>query len=86
MTVLVQTVPGLTRQQYEDIAGALGDKLMGTPGFQAHYAFESEDGMIVVEIWETASQHDAWFDNNVRPHLPAEATPEKHELANKMTA
>jgi heme-degrading monooxygenase HmoA len=87
MTVLVQTlVPGLTREQYEGIAGALRDKLMGTPGFNAHYAYESEGGMTVVEIWEAATQQDAWFDNNVKPNLPVEATPEKHELANKLTA
>jgi len=87
MTVLVQNlVPGLTREQYEGIAAALGDKLMATPGFNAHYAYESEGGMTVVEIWEEATQHDAWFDNNVRPNLPVDVTPEKHELANKMTA
>lgn len=39
MTVLVQNlVPGLTREQYEGIAAALRDKLMATPGFNAHYA------------------------------------------------
>lgn len=41
--------------------------------------------MTVVEIWEEAAQHDAWFDNNVRPNLPVEITPVKHELANKVT-
>lgn len=42
--------------------------------------------MIVVEIWESAEQHDAWFDNNVRPNLPVEVNPEKHELVNVVTA
>jgi hypothetical protein len=41
--------------------------------------------MTVVEIWEAATQHDAWLDNNVRPNLPVEVTQEKHELANKMS-
>lgn len=87
MTLLVQSlVPGLTRKQYESIAAALADRLMAAPGFNAHYAFESEGGMTVVEIWEAAEQHDAWFDNNVRPNLPVEVTPDKHELVNKMTA
>ncbi|MBJ2120658.1 hypothetical protein I6N91_06645 [Arthrobacter sp. MSA 4-2] len=87
MTVLVQNfVPGLTREQYEGIAAALRDKLIAAPGFNAHYAYESEGGMTVVEIWEAATQHDAWFDNNVRPNLPVEVTQEKHELANNITA
>lgn len=87
MTVLVQNlVPGLTREQYEGIAAALRDKLAATPGFKAHYAYESDDGMTVVEIWEAAAQHDSWFDNNVRPNLPVEITPMKHELVNAVMA
>lgn len=87
MTVLVQNlVPGLTREQYEGIAAALRDKLMASPGFNAHYAYESEGGMTVVEIWDAATQHDDWFDKNVRPNLPVEVTPVKHELANMITA
>ncbi|WP_281356130.1 hypothetical protein [Arthrobacter mobilis] len=41
--------------------------------------------MNVVEIRET-DQHDAWFNDNVRPNLPVEVTPEKNELMNKVTA
>jgi heme-degrading monooxygenase HmoA len=87
MAVLAKsTVTGLTREQYEEIAAVLTDKLRAAPGFLAHYAWESENGMGVVEIWESTEQHDAWFDNNVRPHLPAGADQEKHELVNKVTA
>ena len=87
MTVLVQNlVPGLTREQYEGIAAALRDKLAATPGFKAHYAYESDDGMTGVEIGEAAAQHDSWFDNNVRPNLPVEITPMKHELVNAVMA
>jgi hypothetical protein len=39
--------------------------------------------MRVVEVWESAPLHDDWFNNNVRPHLPTEVNPEKHELANR---
>ncbi|WP_346960312.1 antibiotic biosynthesis monooxygenase [uncultured Arthrobacter sp.] len=87
MSVLVNNiVTGLTREQYAEIAAALSDRLKAAPGFRAHYAWENEGGMTVVEIWDSASQHDDWFDNNVRPHLPMEVTPEKHELVNKVTA
>lgn len=87
MAVLTSSsVTGLTREQYEEIAAVLTDKLKAAPGFIAHYAWESENGMDVVEIWESAEQHDVWFDNNVRPNLPTEVSPKKHELVNKVTA
>lgn len=87
MAVLTKSlVTGMTREQYEGIATVLIDKLKATPGFIAHYAWEHEGGMTVVEIWENGEQHDAWFENNVKPHLSVEVSPEKHELANKVTA
>lgn len=84
--IVQNLVPGLTRERYEGIAAALRDKLKATPGFNAHYAYESEGGMTVVEIWDEAAQHDAWFDNTVKPNLPVEVIPVKYELANKVTA
>lgn len=87
MAVLTNShVTGLTREQYEGIAADLTDKLKAAPGFIAHYAWEQEGGMSVVEIWDSQEQHDAWFDNNVKPNLPVQVIPEKHELANKVTA
>lgn len=86
MAVLTKSlVSGMTREQYEGIAAVLIAKLKAAPGFIAHYAWE-QGGMTVVEIWESAEQHDDWFDNNVKPHLPVEVSPEKHELVNKVTA
>ncbi|MFD1210921.1 antibiotic biosynthesis monooxygenase family protein [Arthrobacter sp. GCM10027362] len=86
MTVLAKTfVPGLTREQYEELGARLTDQVKSTPGFIAHYAWEGDGGMNVVEIWESAEQHDAWFNDTIRPNLPAEATQEKHELINTVT-
>jgi heme-degrading monooxygenase HmoA len=85
-TLTHSMVSGLKREQYDQIAAVLIDKLKATSGFIAHYAWESEGGIHVVEIWDSAEQHDDWFDNNVRPHLPSEVTPQKHELINKVTA
>jgi heme-degrading monooxygenase HmoA len=83
MAVLVTSfVPGLSRQQYEKTPAVLTDRLKAAPGFIAHYAWERGDGMDVVEIWESAEQHDDWFDNTVRPHLSAKVAQEKHDLIN----
>jgi heme-degrading monooxygenase HmoA len=87
MSVLTQTaVTGLTREQYVEIAAAQTGRLKAAPGFIAHYAWENGSGMTVVEIWESAEQHDDWVDHNVRPNLPVEINPEKHELVNMVTA
>ncbi|MEV7649279.1 antibiotic biosynthesis monooxygenase [Arthrobacter sp. NPDC089319] len=87
MVVLTKShVTDLTREQYEGLAAVLTDKLKAAPGFIAHYAWEHEDGMSVVEIWDSDEQHDAWFENNVKPNLPVQVIPEKHELVNKVTA
>jgi heme-degrading monooxygenase HmoA len=87
MAILTNSlVPGLTREQYESIAAKLVDKLKTSPGFIAHYACERENGVNVVEIWESAEQHDAWFNESVRPNLPVDVTPEKNELMNKVVA
>lgn len=86
MAVLVQNlVPGMTREQYEGIASTLIDKIKAVPGFLAHYAYEDDGGITVVEIWEEAAQHDEWFNNYVRPNLTVEVIPVKHELANRVT-
>jgi len=86
MAVLIKTeVTGVSRGKYDELAAVLIDKLKATPGFIAHYAWEHDNTMAVVEIWESADQHDEWFNNNVRPNLPQEVHPEKHELVNKVT-
>ena len=87
MAVLVTSrVPGLSPEQYAELAATLTDKLKAAPGFIAHYAWHSSAGMNVVEVWESTEQHDDWFGNNVRPHLPGTASQEQHELVNQVTA
>jgi hypothetical protein len=44
------------------------------PGW-AHYGFVEDDGITVIEIWESKAQHDKWFDPTVRSLLPPN-TPE----------
>lgn len=80
------TVPGMTREQYEQTAAALTEQLRAAPGFIAHYAWEQDGATKVVEVWESVEQHDDWFNNRVKPHLSVEVTTEKHELMNKLAS
>lgn len=86
MAILVSTTPGLSRSEYEQVAERVIEHLKATPGFVSHYAYEAEEGITVVEIWESGEQHDAWFDTTIKPHLPEGATPQKHDLVNRVHA
>jgi heme-degrading monooxygenase HmoA len=86
MTVLVDSkATGITREQYEGNAAVLIDKLRAEPGFIAHYSWEEDGGMRVVEVWESAEQATAWFENNVKPRIPVDISPQNHELVKMVT-
>jgi quinol monooxygenase YgiN len=72
MAVLIRhRAEGMTPAQYDEIAPALVEKVKSTPGFVVHVAFVDSDGRFTVsEIWESQEQHDRWFDENVKPHVP----------------
>jgi quinol monooxygenase YgiN len=36
-----------------------------------HVAYPTSDGFYVGEVWESQDQHDAWFNEHVKPNLPA---------------
>jgi hypothetical protein len=72
MAVLVRhRAEGMTPAQYDEISPPLIEKVKSAPGFMYHVAFVDGDGRFTVsEIWESQEQHDRWFDENVRPHVP----------------
>ena len=88
MAVLV-TIPNadMTTEGYDRIAGEASPSLRAAAGFQFHVAYPSSDGVVVVEVWDSADQHMRWFDDNVRPHLPPGTDPphEVIELHNVLT-
>ena len=59
----------MTADQYSAIADDTMGRLRSAKGFLAHYAFLEGDGLTVCEIWETKTDHDAFFDKYVRPRL-----------------
>ncbi len=62
--------PEMTLSQYDEISPPLVEKLKTQPGFMYHVAFMDKDTFTVSEIWESQEQHDRWFDENVKPHVP----------------
>ena len=55
---------------YDKISPPLIESLKKQRGFVMHCAYPTQDGLMVGEIWESADQHNRWFEENVRPNLP----------------
>jgi heme-degrading monooxygenase HmoA len=80
MAVLIRHRPqGLGAAQYDEVSPPLIETLKQQPGFVLHVSFEDSQGFCVAEVWETQEQHDAWFNEIVRPNIPAEV---KQEVIN----
>jgi heme-degrading monooxygenase HmoA len=58
------------------------ESIKGQPGFILHVAFQDSQGFGVSELWETQKQHDAWFNANVVPNVPAQISQEVVEVHN----
>jgi hypothetical protein len=41
-----------------------------------HVSYEDASGFVVAEVWATQEQHDAWFNENVKPNVPFEISQE----------
>lgn len=87
MAILVKaTVPGMDAGKYNSVITELRDNLKATPGFLGHAAYPENDGsgFVVVEIWESRAQLQAWVESNVMPHFSSDQAPrlEFQELSN----
>ena len=78
-------VPGMTGERYDQVSTELLPKLKQQPGFLYHVAFSEGDGLTVSEIWESREQHDEWFEENVRPNVPAEISVTALDVHNVVT-
>ena len=70
---------------YDQTSPNLIPQLKQQPGFMYHVAFATSDGMTVSEIWESRQQHDRWFEETVKPNVPAEMDVEVIDVHNVVT-
>jgi heme-degrading monooxygenase HmoA len=54
--------PGMTTEVYDDIARGVSDSLKAAAGFQFHVSYPSPEGVVVMEVWDSADQHMQWFE------------------------
>jgi heme-degrading monooxygenase HmoA len=76
---------GMDLAAYDQVSPQLTPQLKEQPGFIYHVAFATSDGLTVSEIWESKEQHDRWFNDQVKPNVPAEITVEEIEVHNIVT-
>ena len=83
MAVLIRhTAVGMDTAAYDQVSPEITEKLKHAPGFLLHVALPGSEGVVVSEIWETQDQHDTWFDEHVKPNVPAEIRQEVIEIHN----
>lgn len=83
MAVLViHTAAGMDTAAYDQVSPELTTQVKKQPGFMMHAAYSTPEGMTVGEIWETQAQHDKWFNDSVKPNVPAEIKVEVIQLHN----
>ena len=81
MAVLVRmTAAGMDETTYDQVSTKLAPLVKQQPGFITHVAYPSPDGFTVGEIWESRGQYETWFNENVKPNVPAEIQQEVIEL------
>ena len=79
---LVITVPGGTREQYEQVMEGLGDPPLGD-GQSYHVAGPTDGDWCVVDVWESREHFDRYLEERLGEHLQAAglAQPEVTEVA-----
>jgi heme-degrading monooxygenase HmoA len=76
MAVLIRHRAPMSTEQYDETAPPLVEQMKKQPGFLLHVTYEDANGFVVAEVWETQEQHDAWFNENVKPNVPFEISQE----------
>jgi heme-degrading monooxygenase HmoA len=79
--VLVRmTAAGMDEATYDQVSSQLVPAIKQQAGFIMHVAHPTPDGFYVGEIWESRDQFETWFNQSVKPNVPAEIQPQVTEL------
>jgi heme-degrading monooxygenase HmoA len=56
---------------YDQAAPGLHELVKKQRGFMVHVAYPTPGGFAVGEVWESQAQQASWFNEHVKPNLPA---------------
>ncbi|MHB8468836.1 MAG: hypothetical protein ACYDCH_03660 [Gaiellaceae bacterium] len=93
MPVAVQMdFSGATLDQYDQVLEKMGltPRGPGAPGGISHWVAETDDGIRVVDVWETKEQFERFAQEQIGPHareagFPSEPTLQFFEVHNYFT-
>ncbi len=70
--IMINDLPGAGPDFIEGMrqAGVL-DAMQSATGFQSHISGSIDSGYRVIEVWESRDAWQAWFDQIIKPNLPA---------------
>jgi hypothetical protein len=75
---MIAEVPNLTDEIYAGMLGQIKAPMRASKGFISHAGGPSPaGGWRVVEVWESEEDGNKWFDENVKPNLPPDITPNR---------
>jgi heme-degrading monooxygenase HmoA len=74
------TAAGMDEATYDQVSAQLAPLVRQQPGFIMHVAYPSPGEFSVAEVWESRGQYETWFNENVKPNVPAEIQQEVIEL------
>jgi hypothetical protein len=75
-------VPGATLDQYDQVIEKLGLTAGGKapPGELFHWVTATDDGIRVINVWETKEQWEKWLEGNVGPAMAEVGVPGPPEV------
>jgi heme-degrading monooxygenase HmoA len=90
--VMIMESPGATTDQYDkvnEIMGIRGDE-DAPEGLVQHVAATSDDGVVIVDVWESPEALDRFFQERLgaaleQAGLGSDAPPRRHEVHNRLT-
>jgi heme-degrading monooxygenase HmoA len=90
--LMIMESPGATAEQYDkvnEIMGIRGDE-DAPDGLIQHLAATSDDGVVIVDVWESQEALDRFFQERLgaaleQAGLGSDAPPRRHEVHNRLT-
>ena len=84
---------GATLEQYDEVLKLMGldGDAPAPPGALYHWAAETDDGLRVVDVWETREQYDKFAQEQIGPYsaqagIPAPPETTYYDVHNTLTA
>jgi len=86
---IVMDFPGATLDQYDAVIELMGLEPEGPPPEHAifHFVVGTDDGIRVIDVWETKEQFEKFADEQIGPHtqkagMPGAPVVSMHEVHN----